>query len=165
MSRTQLTFRGYPASLWTLAPPFSCFTCVAVFQVNSLNSFFSQVVTAILPLLLSFCTFGLVSVSCWNLSHGSDPSLGLPLWAAWSRLILVPPSKYCASCAAWLPCSCVEGWWLFAFVSSFSLWHQRPGPVRGIVTLYTTVKRRCVVLRCRTEVFIFDVPGPPLDVC
>ena len=92
------------------------------------------------------------------------PSPGLPLWAAWSRLLLVPPSKYSASCAAWLSCYCVEGWWFLAFALLFSLWHQRPSPVWGVTTLYTTVIRFCVALRCRTEVFIIDVPGPPLDV-
>ena len=58
----------------------------------------------------------------------------------------------------------VEGWWFFAFASSFSLWHQRHCPVWGVTTLYTTLERFCVALRCRTEVFIIDVPGPSLDV-
>ena len=30
----------------------------------------------------------------------------------------------------------------------------------GVLLLYTTLERFCVALRCRTEVFIIDVPGP-----
>ena len=39
-----------------------------------------------------------------------------------------------------------------------------PLHVWGVATLYTTLERCRVALRCRTEVFIIDVPGPPLDV-
>ena len=90
---------------------------------------------------------------------------GLLLWAAWSRLLLVPPSKYrCLVCGLVALQFCEECWSYSAFASSFSLWHQRPCPVWGFITLYTTLERFCVALLCHTEVFIFDVPGPPRDV-
>ena len=63
---------------------------------------------------------------------------------------------------------CHDIWWS---VSSslytafrFSSWHQRLCPVWGVLTLYTTLERLGVTLRCCTKVFIFDVPGLPLDV-
>ena len=37
-------------------------------------------------------------------------------------------------------------------------------PVWGVTTLYTTLERFDVALRCYTEVFILDVPGPFLDI-
>ena len=131
----------------------------------------------------SFIRLGLVSFHSTNqryhtvqLSHGvallrlwlrpTHFPYGLLLWAAWSRLLLVPPSKYqCLVCGLVALQFCLECWLYSVFASSCSLWHQRPCPVWGFTTLYTTLERFCVALLCHTEVFIIDVPGPPLDVC
>ena len=99
-----------------------------------------------------------------NSNHTLACCAGPLRWAAWSRSLLVPPPKYRASCAAWLPYCCVESWWFLVFAASFSTWHQRLCPVWGVTTLSTTLERLGVALRCCTEVFIFDVTGPPSDV-
>ena len=67
---------------------------------------------------------------CWCVLLPPLP-FGLPLWAAWSRLILVPPSRYrCLVCGL----VALRSAWrvvVLCFCSSCAPWHQRPWPCVG----------------------------------
>ena len=82
--------------------------------------------------------------------------IGLPLWAAWSRLLLVPPSKYlCLVCGL----VALQSARIVACALS-PLLRAHCGikgicPVWGCTTLSTTLRRFSVALHCHTEVYIF----------